>query len=130
MNKGLIVGISVVVIVVAAGIIMSRGSGSGDAPTGVRDMPVSLIDRNSLEVITKKNSEWQSLGKDATGAVKNPNTNEYTMVSISTCPHCGEQIPTLLPPAPTGDDDADEQAYDQLLKEYKCPKCDKLVTGK
>lgn len=130
MNKGIIVAISVVVIAVAAGIIFSRQGGGGEAPKSARDMQVEMIDKNSNELITKSNSEWQALGTDNTGAFKNPTTNEYSVVPVMPCNHCGEKIPSLLPPPSTGDDDADEALYQQMQKEYKCPQCGKMVFGK
>lgn len=129
MNKGIIVAISIVVILIAVFVITTRGSKTAGPPSQITGAPVTKVDKDSLEVVTLPMSEWQKLGANADGCYKNPTTGQYTMLPTMTCKSCGATIPTLLQPPSTGNDDADEAAYAQMMNEYKCPKCGKNAFG-
>jgi len=113
----------VVLFVVIVGAIYfsarkSRILGPGSAPPMPAvdpATPFELIDRNTLQVITKPYGEWQKLGQDSAGIFKNPDTGTYSMVPDMLCFKCGAKIPykSRFP----------HPGYDPT--QVKCPKCGK-----
>ena len=82
------------------------------------------VDTKTLEVIELSFSEWDDLG-ERKGLYKNPKTGTYTMAERSICDSCHEKIPgPVYPQVDDFDDPNDyENAIDELIANYKCPKC-------
>ncbi len=133
MKKSVQAAILILVIVVAVGFILSYGPREIKPPKEILEKPVAKIDKNTQEIITLPNFEWQKLGRDEIGTVANPKTGDFTMCPIMKCKACGAQIPSPLRP-PYGyqglTDDQVEALYDRILREYLCPKCGKTPFGR
>ena len=131
--------LSVVLLVVAIALLIFMGKRSGlfgrpEAPKWVMQQLVEKIDVKTLKVVNLPLGKWDSLGHDASGRYKNPETGEYTMTAAMTCPACGEKIPAPeRPPDPAraGKDAATIErewgernaAWEKTRAEYKCPRC-------
>jgi len=123
MDAKKIVTLVVLVAVIVGAIYFSakRSGVVGSAvPTKVVNAsePVELVDKTTLEVMTKTAGEWEKLG-GGPGGFKNPNTGTYTMVPVMICQECGAKIP-LKSRFPHGN-------YDPAT--LKCPKCGKNPFG-
>jgi len=125
-KKAVVVAISLTVIVVMVAWIAKRQFGGPATPEWfekeMAEEKIEMIDEQTFETMTKTRREWEELGRKE-GKYKNPNTGEYTMLPAAVCPACLEKIPKPVPPY--GQRPTKEQviAFDQVLKEYACPKC-------
>ena len=119
-RKTVVVIILLAVIIVAGALIAKNfRTGASKPPSFVTERPVEKIDKETLEPITLPLSEWEKLGIQD-GMWKNPETGEFTVLSITVCSSCGKKIPA--PPLPI---DPDAAAYDEIRREYVCPRCGK-----
>ena len=123
--------VALVVVIAAAltfGIVRSgcvRGAGP---PKNILAIPVEKIDRDSLELITLSQGEWDDLGQNERMTYKNPNTGEYTMLGVIVCEACGEKIPRPeAPPYPKKrtEETLSEHAaqFSRIKADYRCPRC-------
>ena len=137
-KKVAVIAALVVVIVIAAVLTAKRASSNAgtealqQSQQGVMGAKVDKIDSKSFEVISETLGDWNSkYAADKSGYFKNPKTGEYTMTQIMKCASCGAQIPYPEIPAELrgktkmGESRQREQAIDQLLADYMCPKCGK-----
>jgi len=107
MQRGVKVAVLVLLIIgaVAAVLYAVRRSdiGGPKKPEWYRDRPVEKIDMESMELMTKPMSEWESLGHE-NQRYKNPGTGKYTMVPAIPDPATGKKVPVpasmLAPVAP------------------------------
>ena len=125
----------VVVIVIAAVFTAHRTKGQQGnaalqtAEKNLTSVKVDKIDNKTYEVISETASDWSGkYAPDSSGHCKNPKTGEYTMCNIITCASCGEKIPAPDFPPITAKGGARMQALaeeQQIMRDYKCPKCGK-----
>ena len=117
MEKGwkvLVVAGLVAIIVVAVVFIVWFARGKAPTvPDFVQEEKTELIDKDSLELITKTFAEWRALGGQG-GLAKNPNTGKYTMAPVVVCPHCKQKVPFPV---------AEQRAGKLAELDYKCPRC-------
>ena len=115
------------IVIVAVGLSLKRSLHIGEAtpPDSILKQPVEKIDEKSFKLITKTLGEWERLG-EREGKFKNPETGDYTMMSVMVCGHCGQKIPYPVIPAETAQL-SHHNARIAILGKYKCPKCGALA---
>ena len=103
---------------------MRERYGAVKPPAWVDERPVTKIDADTGEVMTKPLGEWNSLGYDKRGYCKNPETGAYTMADAVTCEFCGTKYPGPVFPK---DLDPMDPNYLKILadseKDIRCPQC-------
>lgn len=103
--------LAIAVVAVIFGLRHMR-TGAEKPPTWLEAQIVERIDEKTLTVVSKSNKEWEQLGRE-NGRYKNPESGEYSMVSVGLCGACGGKIPQ--PPV----------ADPSILVNTRCPLCGK-----
>lgn len=120
--KKIAVFVVLIVVIVGAIVFSAKRAGvvRGRAATKAidPDLAVELIDKKTLELMTKTAAEWQKLGGGPNG-FKNPNTGTNTMVQVMVCAECGQKVPALSR--------FSHGSYDPAMA--KCPRCGKNPFG-
>lgn len=128
-GKKIIAAVVLVVVIVVVLVLVLRSQSVGvlggpRPPAWVLDQQVEKIDMESLDVVTKKLREWESLGHDKMGRYKGAK-GKFTMVSPMTCEACKVKIPVPDMPTGTADKPATPEEMMAAQKAAKCPKCGK-----
>jgi len=125
-KKFAVIAILLAIIVIAIVWIGKWQFSGPEAPEWFREemaqQEIDMIDEGTNEIMTKTRREWEELGRRE-GKYKNPNTGEYTMVKAMVCPACLQKIPAPVPPRGEHPTREEMIAFDQVLREYACPKC-------
>ena len=128
-KRALLVIIAIAVIVGAIVFTVRRvGRGTARAPERIAGEQIEKIDHKTGELFTKTRAEWDEVRRDDfRSAWKNPETGEYTVVNVLTCPHCGEKIPQRPVTVEEVNDPASAEpaALRAANLLYMCPKCGK-----
>ena len=128
-SKKIVFAVVLIMIIVFAIVWISRrggGRGTIERPNELTGQMEEKIDARSGKIFTKTMGEWEKLDYSHMGYVwKNPETGEFTVVNIITCPHCGERIPDRLRTVKEIMDPAamEPQAQVAAAQAYTCPKC-------
>ena len=135
-RKKILAAVLLIAVIAAAGLVILKGAGLlGGAPRPpdyVLARPMEMMDRNSMELMTKTRGQWEDLGKDEMGWYKNPKTGEYTMKPPLICASCRKKIPhplLLLTDEMKSNLHVEIVAMAQLMVNYKCPLCGKQATA-
>jgi hypothetical protein len=125
-GKQSLVAVVVVIVIVAAGIWLTRSMRAPGMPAGVAGQMVKKMDYKTMEVVTLPFGKWMELYYGKYNLYKNTKTGEYTMVDVMSCRSCGAEIP-VMPVTPEVAKNGPAAAH-QAIAEYKCPKCGKSPT--
>jgi len=121
-----IAAISSIVVVIAVGWTVRRLFGRPASPEWfdkyMAEEKVEMIDEQTFETMTKTAKEWERIGSKG-GKYKNPKTGNYSMLPAAVCPVCLKKIPKPVPPYGARPTREEVIAFDQVLREYACPKC-------
>ena len=113
--KQILTAVICIVILAASTLLLGRGCDKTvHAPDDMWNRPQTLIDLETLELVTKPLGEWGEMDND--GRYQN-DAGKYTMVLPLPCPHCGELVPPIV-----------YRDYTQIGAEranWTCPKCGK-----
>ena len=125
-KKFAVIAILLVVIVIAIVWVGKWQFRGAEAPEWFTEemaqQEVEMIDEGTNETMTKTRREWEELGRRE-GKYKNPDTGEFTMLAAMVCPACLKKIPVPVPPHGEKPTREEMIAFDQVLREYACPKC-------
>jgi hypothetical protein len=134
-TKRIVLVAVLIALIIGAGVYVVKsgfGRGTLKAPPSVLGQKMERIDRPTLKTETLTLEEWQNLGADETGAFKNRQTGDYTMVAPISCASCGATIPEVeYPKALYKIKNMGEikSGMAEAKSKYMCPKCGKNAYG-
>ena len=125
-GKKIVIGaVLIAVAIVAVVVAVKRTQSRPERPAWMMDQQIQKIDIKSLEVVTKRLSDWEAkYAPDASGRFKNPKTGEYTMVEVMRCKACGQFIPK-----PSEDEMLHAGTPEERRLMVTCPRCGKNIFG-
>jgi len=128
-NTGKLILAGILTLAAAGLLIRSARRPRPALPKEVLDIRVRMIDEKTLAVIERSVGEWESAGI-RNGRRRNPDSGEFTVVSIATCGACSAEIPApVIDLGKLGVDRKDRRAMEAAmlarLDAITCPKCGK-----
>ncbi len=126
-----IIAIVVLIVAVVAFVWWRLSStevvGGVKPPPEIRNRTVRMIDEKTLKVREIPNSELKELYNEELAKWKNPDTGEFTMVTVKVCDSCGKEAPRVVFPPSEFEGLSQLEAdmkKERMKREAICPHCE------